>query len=250
MRTVSDSVAHKHKSSYEFLRGLFYAVALALLVRVFLFAPFNIPSGSMIPTLLVGDYVFVSKYAYGYSEYNLAFGWPLFEGRVLFESPKRGDVVVFKLPSDNSTDYIKRLIGLPGDRIQLRRGVLYLNGSEVRRELVPEPVPDPAFDWFPGGQIYRETLPSGVSYLIQERGSHQTYDNTQVYEVPQGHYFMMGDNRDNSLDSRASVGYVPEKNLVGRAEITFLSLRPGAPWWQIWHLPGRIRFGRLFQLVR
>jgi signal peptidase I len=232
----------------ETVKIIIQALILALIVRTFLFQPFNIPSGSMKSTLLVGDYLFVSKYAYGYSRFSLPFGLNLFEGRIWSAPPKRGDIVVFKLPRDDSTDYIKRVIGLPGDRIQVRNGVLYVNDEEVVREPV-DMFDDDGFQI----QRYRETLPNGVSYMVLDRTPNGPEDNTQVYEVPPDHYFMMGDNRDNSTDSRVpptsnGVGYVPFENLVGRAEIIFFSVDEGASAWQVWTWPWTVRWDRIFDV--
>ncbi|HET8728404.1 MAG TPA: signal peptidase I [Alphaproteobacteria bacterium] len=227
----------------ETLKTVVIAVLIAVFVRTFAYEPFNIPSGSMIPTLVVGDYIFVSKFAYGYSHESLPFGPPLFDGRVFDEAPERGDVVVFKYPPDTSIDYIKRVIGLPGDRIQMIEGRLYINGELVPRQPVGEPIVTEGRR----AQLYVETLPNGVQHEILEFSDDMGADNTPVYEVPPDHYFMMGDNRDNSRDSRflRDVGYVPAENLVGRAEIIWFSL-DDARFWQVWKWPTNIRFGRLF----
>ena len=231
----------------ETLRTVIYAVLIALVVRTFAYEPFNIPSGSMLPTLLIGDYLFVSKFSYGYSRYSFPWGLPLFQGRVLNDQPERGDVAVFKLPRDNKTDYIKRIIGLPGDRIQVVNGVLHINDEPVKRELVgPRVMPG-----FAGQAVemieYRETLPNGVNHLIWERSDSEPLDNTPLYTVPQGHYFAMGDNRDRSQDSRVlgQVGFVPFENLIGRAEFLFFSHNSSARFWEIWRWPMAIRFGRI-----
>ncbi len=235
----------------ETIRTFIYAVIIAFGVRTFAFEPFNIPSGSMIPTLLIGDYLFVSKYSYGYSKYTIAFGLPLFDGRILFTKPQRGDVAVFKLPRDNKTDYIKRIIGLPGDRIQMIGGILHINGEPVKMERLNDILAVNHLGQPSSIAQYRETLPGGKVHLIYKEGNNGPLDNTQVYIVPPDHYFMMGDNRDNSLDSRVSsaVGFVPEENLVGRAEVIFFSLDEGTHFWEVWRWPWDVRVNRLFQAV-
>jgi signal peptidase I len=226
------------------------AVLIAVVIRTLLFQPFNIPSGSMKATLLVGDYLFVSKYSYGYSHYSLPFSPALFTGRIFASMPKRGDVVVFRLPKDDSTDYIKRVIGLPGDHIQMIKGVLYINGQAVKRERV-----DDFFDDEAGGERvkrWRETLPEGVSYQTLDLQENGALDDTSEYVVPPGHYFMMGDNRDNSTDSRvlSAVGYVPFENLIGKAQIVWWSVANGEPAWHFWSWPWSVRWSRLFTIVR
>jgi signal peptidase I len=205
----------------------------------------------MIPTLLVGDYLFVSKYSYGYTHYSLPFSPAIFSGRVFGSEPHRGDVVVFRLPRDPSIDYIKRVIGLPGDRIQVLHSVIYINGTPVKRERVMqgcvahEDVGQPVM-------CYRETLPNGVSYITHGFTDNGFLDNTEVFHVPPGDYFMMGDNRDNSTDSRvlSAVGYVPFENLIGKAQIVFFSIGDGTSAWEIWDWPWAVRWSRLFTLVR
>ena len=231
----------------ETIKTVVYAMLIAIGIRTVAFEPFNIPSGSMIPTLLVGDYLFVSKYSYGYSRFSLPLSPPLFSGRILGHPPVRGDVAVFKLPRDTSVDYIKRIIGLPGDRIQMIHGQLFINGTQVQR--------DPIGDYVADGdgpkmllKEYIETLPGGRKHDILKASDDQPLDNTQEYKVPDGYVFAMGDNRDNSLDSRVqnAVGFIPLENLVGRAEFIFFSVDATAPWWEVWEWPFEIRWTRLF----
>ena len=241
---------------WETAKIVVQALALAMIVRVFFYQPFNIPSGSMKQTLLVGDYLFVSKLSYGYSRYSFPGGFNLFSGRIFASEPKRGDVAVFKLPRDNATDYIKRVIGLPGDEIQMSRGQLYINGKAIPK--VPAGFFTTREDDGPARRIpvFEETLPNGVKYKVLDSEPSGPMDNVGPYKVPAGHYFMMGDNRDNSTDSRAlwGVGYVPFENMVGRAEIIFFSApfdEPGAMrWYTPWSWPFDIRWGRFFNLVR
>ncbi len=199
----------------ETVKTVGWAEVIALAVRTIAFEPFNIPSGSMIPTLLVGDYLFVSKYSYGYSRHSLPLSLPLIPGRILMSEPERGDVAVFKLPSDNSTDYIKRLIGLPGDKIQVRRGRLWINGEKVERKRVEDFVYTAENGHITRIAQFVETLPNGRRHRILEMSDSAQLDNTQIYTVPKGHYFAMGDNRDNSLDSRIlnAIGYIPANNM-------------------------------------
>jgi signal peptidase I len=234
------------------VKTIVYAVLIALVVRTVAYEPFNIPSGSMVPTLLVGDYLFVSKFSYGYSRYSLPFGLPLFSGRIFFHSPERGDVVVFKLPTDNSTDYIKRVIGLPGDHIQMKNGILNINGQPVPRRRIEDYLYQEGNGAILPLAQYIETLPNGVQHRIIEMSDNGPLDNTQEYVVPRGDYFMMGDNRDNSQDSRvlSAVGYVPAENLIGKAQFIFFSTNGSARLWEIWKWPFAVRYGRLFHGVQ
>ncbi|MFA9475029.1 MAG: signal peptidase I [Filomicrobium sp.] len=255
--SVETDVSKRSESGWwELMKIVIQALAIALVVRVFFYQPFNIPSGSMKDTLLIGDYLFVSKLSYGYSRYSFPFSPNLFEGRGFGAQPKRGDVAVFKLPRDNSTDYIKRVIGLPGDEIRVRNGIVILNGKEIPRKRIGNYVPPT--NGGPARKIpkYEETLPNGVAYSVLDSESNGFFDNVGPYKVPAGHYFMMGDNRDNSTDSRATydVGYVPYQNLIGRAEIIFFSAAVDEDnafrWYTPWTWPLDIRWGRIFQLVR
>jgi signal peptidase I len=266
----SDRKRKKEKSSFsEFVSTIVVAVLIAIVFRTVAYEPFNIPSGSMYPTLWVGDYLLVSKFSYGYSEHSLPMSAIPFDGRVMQSPVERGDVAVFKWPGDNDTDYIKRIIGLPGDTIETIGGRLYINGEAVKREQIDDFVMEATGERF---RQVRETLPNGVSYNTLDceyfPGTDQCIpapgDNKGPFTVPEGHYFAMGDNRDNSTDSRfpvhvgfggvpMGVGFVPVENLVGRAEVIFFSTcgsRCDAQLWKPWNWPGAIRYGRIFDLVR
>jgi signal peptidase I len=246
---VSDKNNKKSGGFGETVSVIVQALLLALVIRTLLFQPFSIPSGSMRPTLLEGDYLFVTKWAYGYSKHSLPFSPPLFEGRIWGSEPERGDVVVFKFPPDPSLDYIKRVIGMPGDTVQMREGQLFLNGEAVQRELVDELDNPDITEMARPVEVWRETLPNGVSYDTLDLSPNSIGDNTREFQVPEGHYFMMGDNRDNSTDSRFSVGYVPADHLVGRANIIFFSMSGGASPLEIWRWPTELRFSRLLNSV-
>jgi signal peptidase I len=259
-----DSANKSEGVLWETVKVIVQALLIAFFVRTFLYQPFNIPSGSMYPTLKEGDYLFVSKLSYGYGKHSFDFSpsifgreWikccPIdFSGRVFFaDTPKRGDIAVFKLPTNPDIDYIKRVIGLPGDRIQMKAGVLHINGVAVKKEKIEDFV-DASGEG--GGQPvpqFLETLPNGVTYRVLDTEPNGEGDFTQEYVVPENHYFMMGDNRDNSQDSRylVQVGYVPIENYVGRADIIFFSISPDTPFWQIWKWPFAIRWSRFLNLL-
>jgi signal peptidase I len=258
MMSIGESRADRTGALWETGKVIIHALILAFLVRVFFYQPFNIPSGSMKPTLLVGDYLFVSKMSYGYSRYSLPGGINFFSGRILASTPKRGVVVVFRQPRRPDIDFIKRVVGLPGDEIRVQGGVLFINGYQVPKRRVGDftTIDD-------SGQSvtlarFEEVLPTndmnpnGVKHFTLDERANGPMDNVGPYKVQAGHYFMMGDNRDNSNDSRSSseVGAVPFENLVGRAEIIWFS---GDEFWSFfkpWTWPGSIRWSRFFKVVR
>ena len=248
--SVADKPQKKSGGLGETVSVIIQALLLALVIRTFLFQPFSIPSGSMRPTLLEGDYLFVTKWAYGYSRYSLPFSPDLFSGRIWGSEPERGDVAVFKFPPNPSLDYIKRVIGLPGDRIQMKHDELYINGVVVPRKKIGQINNPDITEVDRPVDVYRETLPNGVSYDTLDLTPNGLGDDTREFVVPPGHYFMMGDNRDNSSDSRFSVGYVPAENLVGRANIIFFSIAGEASPLEIWKWPSELRASRLFTMIR
>ena len=251
MSAADSKNKEKSEGIGEFFKVIIQAVIIAVLFQTFLYKPFTIPSGSMKDTLLVGDYLFVSKFSYGYSKHSFPYSLGFFSGRIWSEAPERGDVAVFKFPRDNSTDYIKRVIGLPGDTIQMKQGVLHINGTAVPKEQVEDARVTSARGRVQTVAKYKETLPNGVSYHVLDFEPNGIADNTDAYVVPDGHYFMMGDNRDRSSDSRflTSVGFVPLENFVGRAEMIFFSVEEGSSGWQFWKWPVTVRFSRLLNLI-
>jgi len=247
---AENKVQDKADSWWDLVKILALALLIALVERTLFFQPYNIPSGSMEDTLLVGDFLFVEKFSYGYNRFSLPFGrlWPSF-GRILPHEPKRGDVAVFALPSDPSQDFIKRIVGLPGDRIQMIDDVLYIDDRPVPKVRVADYV-----EYRNGFEHhiarYRETLPNGKSYDVLNSNSGVLTSTTPVYVVPAGHYFMLGDNRDDSNDSRGIVGYLPAENLVGKAEFRFYSFDGDkAQWWTFWKWPWAVRYGRMFTVI-
>lgn len=246
---MSDKAEKKQNALWENIKVIVQALLLAMVIRTVLFQPFTIPSGSMMPTLLVGDYLFVNKFSYGYSKYSLPFSPNLFSGRIFASEPARGDIVVFRLPPNPEVDYIKRLVGLPGDRIQVTNGVLFINGTAVPKQ--PDGTFTSDYRLDPGSDVpvFRETLDNGVSYDTLDQVQDSRGDNTREFVVPEGHYFFMGDNRDNSLDSRFDVGFVPAENLIGRASIIFFSLGNDTSFREFWKWPANMRWDRLFKVV-
>lgn len=246
---MSDKVEAKPNALWENIKVIIQALILAMVIRTVLFQPFTIPSGSMMPTLLVGDYIFVNKFAYGYSKYSLPFSPDISNGRLFGSDPKRGDIVVFRFPPNPDIDYIKRCIGLPGDRIQVTDGVLYVNGKPVPKVADGSFTSDYKLDPGEDVPVFRETLDNGKTYDTLDQSPVSRGDNTREFIVPEGHYFMMGDNRDNSLDSRFDVGFVPAENLVGRASVIFFSLGNDTSFREIWKWPTNMRWDRLFKVV-
>jgi signal peptidase I len=247
---VSEKVEKQQNALWENVKVIVQALVLAMVIRTVLFQPFTIPSGSMMPTLLVGDYIFVNKFAYGYSKYSLPFSPNIFSGRIFASEPKRGDVVVFRFPPNPEIDYIKRLVGLPGDHIQYKDDLLYINGKAVPRAADGSFTSDYKSDPGQDVPVFRETFDNGKTFDTLDESPVSRGDNTQEFIVPEGHYFMMGDNRDNSLDSRFDVGYVPAENLVGRASVIFFSLGNDTSFREIWKWPSNMRWNRIFKVVQ
>ena len=232
-------------------KTLFYALIIAIFIRSIFIQPFYIPSSSMEPNLLVGDRLFVTKYSYGYSKHSFPFSPNLFKGRIMFSEPKRGDVIVFKTPADNRTDYIKRLIGLPGDEIQFIDGNLYVNNNQIIKTLVSS-----TDVIFCGNQTikvntFEEKLPNGKKYKATYRKEY-SFQNSDKFLIPENHFFFLGDNRDCSKDSRflSEVGYVHKNNLVGKAQILFFSsdYKIGSIL-KFWQWKEILRTKRFFKLI-
>ena len=261
----------------EIIKTVAYALGIALVLRVLLFQPFTIPSASMEPNLYQGDYIIVSKFSYGWSKHSIPFSPGLFDGRIMGRAPNRGDIVVFKLPRDPKIDYIKRLIGLPGDQVQVRGGVVYINGKALERKALAPAMVNTGYGTIRADR-FEETNPEGRKYATQDYGPDSDADNTGVYVVPKGCYFFMGDNRDNSLDSRfdpqvspfktgsgvcawdpgndqyvgmqEGVGFVPAENLVGRAQLILLSWNADAHLFKPWTWFTEARPSRFFHVLK
>ena len=236
----------------ENLNTLFYALVIGLIIRSFLFQPFYIPSSSMEPNLLIGDRLFVSKYSYGYSRHSLPFSPKIYNKRIFAKRPKVGDIIVFKTPADNRTDYIKRLIGLPGDAIQIINGDLYLNDLKITKRKIEDSLNIKCGDEILNANFYEEILPNGTKYVAVYKKD-GTMLNTDRFVVPENHYFFMGDNRDCSKDSRflSSVGYVNFNNLVGKGQIIFFSnsIEEGS-FLKFWKWNKSVRFDRIFKRIK
>ena len=240
----------KKNSFFGNLKSILIAIFIALVIRSFIFEPFNIPSGSMKPNLLVGDFIFVSKYSYGFSKHSLPFSIPLIPGKIFSNTPERGDVVVFKTPQNNRTDYIKRVIGLPGDKIEIKNGIIFINGSEILRKKLNDFIDTDNKTSNKRVRMYNEYF-FNKEINILDITDNGIADNTQLFNVPENHFFVMGDNRDNSQDSRflSTVGFIPYENLVGKAQFIFFSLE-NARFLQIWKWPNSIRYERIFQKIQ
>ena len=240
----------KNSNFFGNIKSIIIAIFIALLIRSFIFEPFNIPSGSMKPNLLVGDFIFVSKYSYGFSKHSLPFSVPLIPRKLFSNTPERGDVVVFKTPENNRTDYIKRVIGLPGDKIEIKNGIIFINGSEVLRKKLNDFIDTDNNTSNKRVRMYNEYF-FNKEINILDITDNGMADNTQLFNVPENHFFVMGDNRDNSQDSRFinTVGFIPFENLVGKAQFIFFSLE-NARFLQIWKWPNSIRYERIFQKIQ
>jgi signal peptidase I len=251
-QTVSKAEIKAGKKKNELLETIVViveALIIALIFRTFLYQPFSIPTASMQSTLMIGDYFIANKWAWGYGKYSFPLPLP-FNGRILGGAPQRGDVAVFRNEITNE-DYIKRVIGMPGDRIQMKLGRLYINGTMVEREQIGTGEDTDSYMTTVPVTLYTETLPNGVKHTIQEISDDESLDNTAEYVVPAGHYFMMGDNRDRSADSRVlnQVGYVAFDNFIGKAEARFFSIKNNLPPWALWEWPANVRWDRMFQAV-
>ncbi len=232
------------------IKSILLAIFIAILIRSFLFEPFNIPSGSMKPNLLVGDFIFVSKYSYGFSKHSLPFSLPLIPNKIFSKVPKRGDVVVFKTPQNNRTDYIKRVIGLPGDTVKILNGEIIINNSTINRQRMDDFIDNDKGVKIKRVRKYKEFF-YDIEFEVLDLFDNGIADNTQVFKVPDNYFFVMGDNRDNSQDSRFinTVGFIPFNNLVGKAQFIFFSLE-NSRFIEIWKWPKGIRYNRIFKKIQ
>jgi signal peptidase I len=249
MSKADPKLGKKKNEAVETIVVVIEALIIALIFRTFLYQPFSIPTASMQSTLMIGDYFIANKWAWGFGKYSFPVPLP-FNGRLVsFATPQQGDIAVFH--NITGDDYIKRVIGMPGDTVQMKAGRLYINGTMIERQQVG------AGEDIDSGKtgvpvtIYNETLPNGVVHTIQEISDNDQLDDTPEYIVPAGHYFMMGDNRDRSADSRVlqQVGYVPLDAFIGKAEARFFSIKNNLPPWQLWEWPANVRWDRMFQVV-
>jgi signal peptidase I len=242
------------KSILSNLKALFWALIIAGFIRSFIVEPFKIPSGSMKPNLLVGDFLFVSKWDYGYSRYSFPFGLPLFDGKLLEKSPKRGDIIVFKLPTKESINYVKRLVAMPGETIKISEGMIYVKkkGDDVFK-MYSQKLMEPFFDDQYNANIMRlQEDNTNRNYEILNLSNNSMLDNTNEFLVPYGHYFFMGDNRDNSSDSRDTrntVGFVPKENIIGKVRFIFLSIDTQFKLIKIYSIFNHLRYERFFKKI-
>ena len=247
---MSVKKSKSNNSIKELFKTLLIAGSIAIFFRSIFFEPFNIPSGSMIPSLLVGDYLFVSKYSYGYSKYSFPFGVGPITDRIFEKSPKRGDVIVFRKPGDETIDYIKRLVALPNDTVQVKNGVLYINKKMVERTKSNVGIMKNNFGDEKIFSQYKETFDGLNFHEIIESSDQDLFDDTIEFKVPDNHFFFMGDNRDNSRDSRSpEVGFVPKRNLIGKAQIIFFSHNSSASIFEFWKWHKAIRFSRIGKAI-
>ena len=240
----------KNNSFFSNVKSIGLAIFIALIIRSFFAEPFNIPSGSMKPNLLVGDFIFVSKWSYGYSKHSLPFSIPLIPGKIFSSMPKRGDIVVFKTPADNRTDYIKRVIGLPGDRIKIIDGQIIINQKKIERKKINDFIDNDKNISIKRIRKYKEYF-YDLEIEVLDLTDKGIVDNTKLYIVPEGHFFVMGDHRDNSQDSRFSsiVGFIPINNLIGKAQFIFFSLE-NSRFLEFWKWPKSIRTDRLLKKIK